>query len=38
VTEAYFRPGSGRLDNWWNASRPIHKETNERGRAVFTNE
>ncbi|HXN21598.1 MAG TPA: lytic transglycosylase domain-containing protein [Candidatus Dormibacteraeota bacterium] len=38
VTEAYFRPGSGRLANWWSASRPIHKDTNERGRVVFTNE
>lgn len=38
VTEAYFRPGSGRLANWWNAPRPIHKETDERGRVVFTNE
>jgi soluble lytic murein transglycosylase-like protein len=38
VTEAYYRPGSGRLANWWNAPRPIHKQTDERGRVVFTNE
>jgi len=38
VTNAYFRPGSGRLGNWWTASRPIYKETDERGRVVFTNE
>jgi soluble lytic murein transglycosylase-like protein len=38
VTEAYFRPGSGRLANWWEARHPIHKETDERGRVVFTNE
>lgn len=38
VTEAYFRPGSGRLAHWWNAPRAIHKETDEHGRVVFTNE
>jgi soluble lytic murein transglycosylase-like protein len=38
VTNAYFRPGSGHLGNWWTASRPIYKETDERGRIVFTNE
>ncbi len=38
VTEAYFRPGSGRLAHGWNAPRPIHKATDERGRVVFTNE
>jgi soluble lytic murein transglycosylase-like protein len=38
VTNAYFRPGSGRLGNWWTASRPIYKETDERGRVIFTNE
>lgn len=38
VTNAYFRPGSGRLANWWTASRPIYKETDERGRVIFTNE
>lgn len=38
VTQAYFQPGSGRLASVWNASRPIYKETDERGRVVFTNE
>lgn len=38
VTEAYYRPGSGRLAHWWNASHAIHKETDEHGRVVFTNE
>ncbi len=37
VTEAYYRPGSGRLAHWWNAH-AIHKETDEHGRVVFTNE
>jgi soluble lytic murein transglycosylase-like protein len=38
VQDAYFRPGSGRLANWWTASRPIYKETDERGRVIFKNE
>ncbi len=38
VTESYFRPDSGRLRDWWSASRPIYRATDERGRVVFTNE
>ncbi len=38
VTDSYFRPGSGRLRNSWNAARPIYRTTDERGRLVFTNE
>ncbi len=38
VTDSYFQPGSGRLRDWWNASRPIYRTTDERGRLVFTNE
>jgi soluble lytic murein transglycosylase-like protein len=37
VQDAYFRPGSGRLASW-TASRPIYKETDERGRVIYTNE
>ncbi len=38
VTESYLRPDSGRLRDWWSASRPIYRATDERGRVVFTNE
>jgi hypothetical protein len=38
VTDTYFRTGSGRLPEWWNASRPIYRTTDEKGRTVFTNE
>ncbi len=38
VTESYFQPGSGRLQDWWSASRPIYRTTDERGRLIFTNE
>ena len=38
VTDFYFRPDSGRLPESWNASRPIYRITDERGRVIFTNE
>jgi len=38
ITDSYFRPGSGRLRDWWNAPRQIYRMTDERGRLVFTNE
>ena len=38
VTQSYFQPGSGRQSNWWNASRPIYRTTDGRGRVIFTNE
>jgi hypothetical protein len=37
VQQAYFRPGSGRADGWFN-SRPIHKDVDANGRIVFSNE
>jgi soluble lytic murein transglycosylase-like protein len=38
VIDSYFRPDSGRLPSWWNASRPIYRTVDERGRVIFTNE
>jgi soluble lytic murein transglycosylase-like protein len=38
VTDSYFRPGSDRLPNAFNASRPIYRMVAEDGRVVFTNE
>ncbi len=38
ITDTYFRPGSGRQRDWWNASRPIYPATDGRGRVIFTNE
>ena len=38
VTGSYNRPGSGRLANAFNASRPIYRTVAEDGRVVFTNE
>ncbi len=38
ITDSYFRPDSGRQRNWWNASRPIYRATDERGRVIYTNE
>lgn len=37
VQQAYFRPGSGRGDGWFN-SRAIHKDVNAKGHIVFSNE
>ncbi len=37
VQNAYFRPGSGRIDGLWN-SRAIHKDTDANGRTIFTND
>jgi soluble lytic murein transglycosylase-like protein len=39
VTDAYFRPGSGRDLSVWNPKRiQVRRETNPNGRVVFTNE
>jgi len=39
VTEAYFRPGSGRNSTLWSPPKvPVRKEVDAKGRIVFTNE
>jgi soluble lytic murein transglycosylase-like protein len=38
VQNAYFRPGSGRLDGLWINPRAIHKNVEPTGRIIFTNE
>ena len=39
VTNAYFRPGSGRDPTLWTPPRnPVRQEVNSKGRVVFTNE
>ncbi|MGA8222999.1 MAG: lytic transglycosylase domain-containing protein [Candidatus Acidiferrales bacterium] len=39
VTDAYFRPGSGRDPTLWSAPKhPVRKEVASNGRVVFTNE
>jgi soluble lytic murein transglycosylase-like protein len=38
VQHAYFRPGSGRLENAFARPNPIHRQVDNNGRIVFTNE
>lgn len=38
VTDAYFRPGSGRNSSPWTAKSPVRREVGANGRVVFTNE
>jgi soluble lytic murein transglycosylase-like protein len=38
VQDAYFRPGSGRLEGLWINPRAIHKSVEPTGRVVFTND
>lgn len=39
VTDAYFRPGSGRGSTLWNPPKPrVRKEVQSDGRVIFTNE
>jgi soluble lytic murein transglycosylase-like protein len=38
VQNAYFRPGSGRIEGLWINHRAIRKDVNPDGRIVFTNE
>jgi soluble lytic murein transglycosylase-like protein len=37
VQEAYYRPGSGRLDNAYTRKNPIHRVVDASGRIIFTN-
>ena len=38
VQNAYFRPGSGRLDNAYTRANPIRRQIDSSGRIIFTNE
>jgi len=38
VQDAYFRPGSGRMENAYTRRSQIHREVDANGRTVFTNE
>jgi soluble lytic murein transglycosylase-like protein len=38
VQNAYFRPGSGRLDGLWINPHAIHKNVESSGRVIFSNE
>jgi soluble lytic murein transglycosylase-like protein len=38
VQNAYFRPGSGRMDDPYTHSSRIHREVDQSGRVIFTNE
>jgi soluble lytic murein transglycosylase-like protein len=38
VQDAYFRPGSGRVEGLWINSRAIRKNVDESGRTIFTND
>ncbi len=38
ITEAYFRPGSGRRPEFFYTAPRIYRQRDERGRLVFTNE
>ena len=38
VQNAYFRPGSGRIEGLWINSRAIRKNTTTDGRVIFTND
>ena len=38
VQNAYFRPGSGRMEGLWTNTRAIRKEPDPTGRVIFTNE
>jgi soluble lytic murein transglycosylase-like protein len=38
VQNAYFRPGSGRMEGLWSNPRAIRKEPDPSGRVIFTNE
>src|SRR5580693_3289344 len=37
VQSAYYRPGSGRLENAYTRTNPIHREVDASGRIIFTN-
>jgi soluble lytic murein transglycosylase-like protein len=38
VQEAYYRPGSGRLDSAYTRTNPIHRVVEPTGRVIFTND
>jgi len=38
VQNAYFRPGSGRIEGLWTNPRAIRKDTDTSGRTIFTND
>jgi hypothetical protein len=38
VQNAYFRPGSGRIEGLWINPRAIRKDTDTSGRTIFTND
>jgi hypothetical protein len=38
VQDAYFRPGSGRLDSAYSRANQIHKTVDPSGRIIFTND
>jgi hypothetical protein len=38
VQDAYYRPGSGRMDEAYTRSSRIHRQVDENGRIIFTNE
>jgi len=38
VQDAYYRPGSGRLDDMYWRANPIHREVDVNGRIIFSNE
>lgn len=38
VQDAYYRPGSGRMENAYTRHSQIHKELDANGRVIFTNE
>jgi len=38
VQNAYFRPGSGRIEGLWSNPRAIRKDTDPNGRTIFTND
>ena len=38
VQNAYFRPGSGRIEGMWVNTRAIRRDTDPAGRTIFTND
>lgn len=38
VQDAYFRPGSGRMEGAYTRANPIHRHVDESGRIIFVNE
>jgi hypothetical protein len=38
VQDAYFRPGSGRLENAYTRANPIHRQVDTSGRTIFVNQ